>query len=394
MITSNFEEYQDNNYYSEIINYLRTQIKKDNRGTIGQPNYLFEADNRVYRLDLVELNENDEIKKSYVICSSYEVSYKLNALYKKMKLYQKVTNANVFLAFWNPYTDDELKIHIESFLEVEQRINGGGNYYVADSFSDFYTIIKERFDSTHQNNRTLFFRGHSNNNFEVLPGIYRGSVINKEDQIYHEAIRRKPLEFTENMTTFDHLVKMQHYELPTRLLDTTTNPLVALYFACQEFKNEEGKEVDGEVLIYSMENKWVQYYDSDSVCILANLAKQSEYFDYSSLIEDVKKDRPSFDSYRECIRPSDYPIHKVLCVLPKLNNERIFNQNGAFFIFGMGEKKNEPAIIPKLPYIINIKAKAKKNILQELNFLGINEAFLFPETDKTMHQIRQEFCGS
>jgi len=45
---------------------------------------------------------------------------------------------------------------------------------------------------------------------------------------------------------FDRLVRMQHFELPTRLLDATTNPLVALYFASAEYE-ENDEPQDGKV---------------------------------------------------------------------------------------------------------------------------------------------------
>ena len=60
------------------------------------------------------------------------------------------------------------------------------------------------------------------------------------------------------------LVRMQHYDLPTRLLDITTNPLIALYFACAD-----GVDYDGEVIIFQLPLARVRYFDSDTVSCLS-----------------------------------------------------------------------------------------------------------------------------
>ena len=133
-----------------------------------------------------------------------------------------------------------------------------------------------------------------------------------------------------------------------------------------------------------------RYYDSDSVCIFSNIAKLPADFiftkDKEYLVYDIQQDKPNFKG--KYLKAE--ATHKVFCVMPKLNNERIIRQQGAFFIFGMGSSKEKPAQITDEPIKIRIEAASKKDFIKDLQILGINEAALFPETDKIMKQIKTE----
>lgn len=80
----------------------------------------------------------------------------------------------------------------------------------------------------------IFYRGHADRDWELLPSIFRTpNGVEKEHLLFRDMVAHEPQSFSECKSALDYLVQMQHYGLPTRLLDMTMNPLVALYFACQ-----------------------------------------------------------------------------------------------------------------------------------------------------------------
>ena len=170
-----------------------------------------------------------------------------------------------------------------------QNVENKKNIIYIESVSDFLNEIK---GIKNKSGYTLFYRGHSDKNYELKPSIYRDErFIKNEDKIYRETIAKVPYEFN-GKSTIESLALMQHYGVPTRILDLTTNALVALYFACKEVEeiekviNEKGettykkKDIDGEVIVFNIPNESVCYSDSDKVTILANLSKYENNLHY------------------------------------------------------------------------------------------------------------------
>ena len=194
-----------------------------------------------------------------------------------------------------------------------QNIKNKENITYIESVSDFLNDIK---GIRNKSGYTLFYRGHSDKNYELKPSIYRNeNFIKNEDKIYRETIAKVPYDFN-GKSSIESLALMQHYGVPTRILDLTTNALVALYFACEESKKikeitkvKGGSflkkvNIDGEVIIFNIPNESVCYSDSDKVTILANLSKYENNLYYEKNT-----------SYKQDVSDVEIKIKKLLKVI-------------------------------------------------------------------------------
>lgn len=268
------------------------------------------------------------------------------------------------------------------------------------------TIAEKSLNSQEKSNLSFFYRGVSNSSHKIAPGIYRKTERHEENYYFNEISVRCPEAFR-SFGNLEKLTYMQHYGCPTRLLDITSNPLVALYFSC--LGNEEE---NGVVYIFAVNESDVLYANSDRIQMLSKLAEfkkteqmQLRVLSYINLAKDkFPKSGPKYQNsiverYYHAIKRNNgaferdiipFDILKPQFVQPNKDNPRILKQDGAFIISGLDMDYQESDMKIR-KYIVNelvIPPWSKHSILRELEYVGINQATLFPEVEKVADYLR------
>lgn len=273
-----------------------------------------------------------------------------------------------------------------------------------------------------------FYRGQADASWEIKSTLDRfQGPKDIERTILRELMLDSPEDFNSDRTMFDRLVRARHYGLPARIIDVTLNPLVALFFACHE---DEHFTANGKVSIFEIAKSFVKYADDDEVSLFSNLANLSDsekenlvYLANHSLkltLEDSDQRQQvasieNFQSSTELfnlihfVNQEKYFVGKLilpahlafpLFVFSRKNNSRIAAQSGAFLMEGtletffsishgsMRSNKNGETIL--LRNDIEVNTDCKRNILKQLDILGINRKTLFPGIESYIHYLKEK----
>lgn len=250
------------------------------------------------------------------------------------------------------------------------------------------------------------FRGHSDKTYKLMPSLGRGrsiscsiTIFDEERNLIEMAKYRMPDVFRSDMQPVELLALLQHYGIPTRLLDITENPLIALYFACSS-----NKETDGEVIVFKNNETDIANYPiinaiadsyrfargtfSSLTGFYHSVSNQLYFLEQKNTI-DLIYDTPQAISawIYECCR-------KTIFVCAPIRTQRQYMQRGRYILFPnkiqdstlTGEKQFAKLIAPIdktsecIAARVIIPQTAKVQLLNDLKLLGISKGTVFSDS--------------
>lgn len=289
-------------------------------------------------------------------------------------------------------------------LDIPKTINSVSKYVEA------IFKLRQSKEAECSNANFWFFRGQKCSLWSMRPSVFRGNALGAEFDMIQQALRQRPFDFRDCTTDFEILTKLQHYGLGTRLLDVTLNPLVALYFASEPFedieygKDNRGKKIfrDGKIVFhYGYGHKLselnvriacaIPFLDFDDTTTLSQLYTLLRGHSVINADEEGYLRDNDCEELIKAIQANHY-------VISSYSNDRLIRQSGSFIVptaikIIESQISVSDSLIRKSycdldsefdDHVFIIPHDKKEDIREQLDFLNINEATLFPELE---HQL-------
>jgi hypothetical protein len=250
----------------------------------------------------------------------------------------------------------------------------------------------------------VFFRGHSDSRYTLLPSLFRQRDTGEKDY-YWRLERRTFFQFrtlarelyTSNRLDWDVLFHMQHHGVPTRLLDWTSVFGVALYFALLN-RAKDSTSVPCIWLLnpYALNYAEWETYNLFSPKYLARDEKNNRSYDYGELLNKAHWGEQSQSQYKNWER---LPWHKPLAIYHDQRSDRMFAQSGWFTIHGTNidplevifPEQSKGTKKPRILTKVEIPKAAIPAAYEFLNLAGIGHRQLFPGLDGLAKSIKERF---
>jgi hypothetical protein len=247
-----------------------------------------------------------------------------------------------------------------------------------------FAELLETIEDFQSKSTVSWYRGCANKSYTLRPSLYRhptktsiADLIELETEITTRFVQRS-LPFLERTLTddWDKLFLMQHYGVPTRLLDWSENPFVSIYFALTG--GNPSKPADAAI--------WMCDPVAWNQAVLDHISYRGGVLDQSNT---------AMRAYAPGTKVDEIPTHPIM-IYGSYNSPRIVAQRGGFALFGQGidsmdkvyrGEKFPDGILKK----IEIPSSNVKDIRTSLFRKGFTESVVFPDLEGLSRELRRVF---
>ena len=226
------------------------------------------------------------------------------------------------------------------------------------------------------------FRGQSNAEWELKEGYFRNQEGEKEEylsELYKRVIHQTGIVGSDNHINI--LQKLQHYGVPTRLLDWTYSPLISMFFACSDISN-----TDKNGVIYILKSESIEIFNIDNISIKTDMNEDANKSIMKKLADAINKllPRASYSNFTKSLitnpslKKNKYFKKDIFTMISENKCQREINQSSLFTINISNDAKNmwDSKTLEK----ITILQKDKESILYELKYyFNIWEYIVYPD---------------
>jgi hypothetical protein len=191
-------------------------------------------------------------------------------------------------------------------------------------------------------------------------------LYNPEENLYFDFVTQAGALLPENSTSWINIFLMQHYGLPTRLLDWTETFSVALYFAVKNASKEA------------------------AIWILDPFALNATTINRPSILHPTELAHDYAAYYIERTAKLE---GNVVALSPLRHNPRVFHQRAGFTLHDDIETPLEilhPDVVTK----VILKKEGFADAFKFLELAGVNEFTLFPDLEGLSRKLKTEYFHS
>ncbi len=225
-----------------------------------------------------------------------------------------------------------------------------------NSWTELTTRIKEA-KRILNNPKIVWYRGQSNSYFTLVPSLIRiSNGLNKEQEVFSKFKQISSRLHSDAKDDWELLFSMQHYWIPTRLLDWSEVVGVPLFFAARYNQTFEAKEA---IALYVLDP------------LKMNSKSQKNYI-------PQLPGRPDFDYQRIYFQKEPFAPNNPIAIIPNYNHNRLLAQKGVFTVHPDSEASIEE-LCPDCLVKIVIPKLVIPEILEFLDLANVNEMTIFPD---------------